>query len=66
MTLFAGSGNAPDGGLQAIGKYMEQSVPEAERDRAGEVLLRILNGVLYEMAQLTRGPGPAARAGGST
>ncbi len=54
LTLFAGSGNAPDGGLQAIGKYMEQSVPEAERDRAGEVLLRILNGVLYEMAQLTR------------
>ena len=54
VTLFAGSGSAPDGGLQAIGKYMEQSVPEAERDRAGEVLLRILNGVLYEMTQLTR------------
>lgn len=55
VTLFAGSGGStPDGGLQAIGQYMEQSVPEAERDRAGEVLLRILSGVLYELAQLTR------------
>jgi cytochrome c biogenesis protein len=29
-------------------------VPEAERERAGSSLVRILNGVLFELAQLTR------------
>jgi cytochrome c biogenesis protein len=33
---------------------MEANVPEAERSRAGEVLMRILNGTLFELAQLTR------------
>lgn len=33
---------------------MEANVPEAERARAGEVLVRILNGTLFELAQLTR------------
>jgi cytochrome c biogenesis protein len=42
------------GGLQAISDFMEANVPEAERSRAGEVLVRILNGVLFELAQLTR------------
>jgi cytochrome c biogenesis protein len=44
----------PNGGLQAISHFMEASVPEAERERAGEVLVRILNGVLFELAQLSR------------
>ncbi len=42
------------GGLQAVADFMEASVPEAEREKAGEVLIRILNGVLFELAQLTR------------
>ncbi|KQR45090.1 cytochrome c biogenesis protein ResB [Acidovorax sp. Leaf160] len=42
------------GGLQAISDFMEANVPEAERARAGEVLVRILNGTLFELAQLTR------------
>ena len=42
------------GGLQAIARFMEQNVPEAERTRASEVLVRILNGVLFEMAQALR------------
>lgn len=42
------------GGLQAIARFMEQNVPEAERTRASEVLVRILNGVLFEMAQSLR------------
>ena len=29
-------------------------MPEAERARAGEVLVRILNGTLFELAQITR------------
>ncbi|MCB1978172.1 MAG: cytochrome c biogenesis protein ResB [Burkholderiaceae bacterium] len=61
LSLFAGSG-APqgmvngkfDGGLPAIAQFMEDNVPEAERERAGEVLVRILNGALFELAQITR------------
>lgn len=61
LALFAGHG--PQGasdptkktaGLQAISDFMEANVPEAERNRAGEVLVRILNGVLFELAQMTR------------
>jgi cytochrome c biogenesis protein len=61
LALFAGpepvAGEAPGkqpGGLQAISDFMEANVPEAERNRAGEVLVRILNGVLFELAQMTR------------
>jgi cytochrome c biogenesis protein len=58
LALFAGDGPAPTaqakGGLQAISEFMEANVPEAERARAGEVLVRILNGSLFELAQLTR------------
>ncbi len=60
LALFAGAegvGRDKDrkaGGLQAIADFMEANVPEAERARAGEVLVRILNGVLFELAQLTR------------
>ncbi|GAC1535349.1 MAG: hypothetical protein NVS2B4_15810 [Ramlibacter sp.] len=34
--------------------YLEARVPQAERDRAGEVVVRILGGVLFEATQLTR------------
>ncbi len=58
LALFAGSGNsagpAAVSGLQAISDFMEANVPEAERARAGEVLVRIINGVLFELAQMTR------------
>jgi cytochrome c biogenesis protein len=42
------------GGLQAVSAFMEVNVPEAERERAGEVLLRILNGTLFELYQVSR------------
>lgn len=60
LALFAGSaadatpGGVKTAGLQAISDFMEANVPEAERGRAGEVLVRILNGVLFELAQMTR------------
>ena len=64
IDLFAGTdpsiqkmprnGSAPLGGLQAVSAFMETNVPEAERERAGEVLLRILNGTLFELYQLSR------------
>lgn len=59
LALFAGSDQAdgaarPLAGLQAISDFMETNVPESERNRAGEVLVRILNGVLFELLQSTR------------
>jgi cytochrome c biogenesis protein len=64
IDLFAGvdpelaklphNGQPKLGGLQAVSAFMEANVPEAERDRAGEVLLRILNGTLFELYQLSR------------
>ncbi len=58
LALFAGTEPGKDGkssgGLQAVSDFLEQNVPEAERARAGEVLVRILNGVLFELAQMTR------------
>ena len=58
LDLFAGDpvgtvGQAT-GGLQAVADFMEASVPEGEREKAGDVLIRILNGALFELAQLTR------------
>ena len=50
----AGTPAAESGGLQALSDFVEGSVPEADRTRISEVLLRILNGSLFELAQLTR------------
>jgi cytochrome c biogenesis protein len=70
MSLFAGSVSsealvgsavkppestpATTAGLQAVADYIEKNVPEAEREKASEVLIRILNGALFELVQLTR------------
>ncbi|WP_295855804.1 cytochrome c biogenesis protein ResB [uncultured Xylophilus sp.] len=60
LELFAGNPAAAEGsverngGLQAISDFMEANVPADERARAGEVLVRILNGVLFELVQQTR------------
>jgi cytochrome c biogenesis protein len=44
----------PVGGLQALSDFMEAAVPEAERMRVSGVLVRILNGALFELANLAR------------
>lgn len=57
LTIFAGATNDKGervAGLQAISDFMEQNVPEAERPKASEVLVRILNGVLFELMQSAR------------
>jgi cytochrome c biogenesis protein len=36
-------------GLQALADFLENNVPEAERPRAGEMFVRILNGALFEL-----------------
>jgi len=57
LDLFAGlekvNGQSV-GGLQALADFMEANVPEADRQRAGEMLVRILNGVLYELDAAAR------------
>jgi cytochrome c biogenesis protein len=58
LALFAGAEPGKDGktsnGLQAIAEFLEDKVPQAERAKASEVLIRILNGTLFELAQLSR------------
>ena len=58
LALFAGAEGVkegkPAGGLQAVSDFIESNVPEAERMKAGDVLVRILNGALYELAQQAR------------
>ena len=63
LALFAGAeatkdsklpDGRPAGGLQAVSDFIESNVPEQERARAGDVLVRILNGALYELVQQSR------------
>jgi cytochrome c biogenesis protein len=58
LALFSGAEPGPGGksagGLLAVSEFIEANVPQAERPRAGEVLVRILNGALFELAQLSR------------
>jgi cytochrome c biogenesis protein len=50
----AGSGGTALGGLPALSQFIEATVPEAERSRIAEVMLRILNGALFDLNQLAR------------
>ena len=65
LALFAGAesprpkdgadaGPKPVGGLQSISEFIEGSVPVDDRGRISEVLLRILNGSLFELLGLSR------------
>jgi cytochrome c biogenesis protein len=58
LALFSGAEPVPGsravGGLQAVADFMEGNVPEGERERAGEMLVRILNGTLFELLQVAR------------
>ena len=60
LALFAGAegtaagGAQPRGGLQGLGDFIETSVPENDRRRISEVMLRILNGALFELLNVSR------------
>ncbi len=62
LSLFSGAAVTPGegdkdgvkGGLPALSRFIESDVPEADRQRVSEVLLRILNGSLFELHQLAR------------
>jgi cytochrome c biogenesis protein len=50
MSLFAGRDGFESSGLQGIADFLEKNAPENQRIKTSEVLIRILNGVLYELA----------------
>ncbi|WP_422017711.1 cytochrome c biogenesis protein ResB [Roseateles sp.] len=58
LTLFSGAAAKPGdevrGGLPALSQFIERDVPESDRQRVSEVLLRILNGSLFELHQMAR------------
>lgn len=62
LGLFAGSDpqqsktdlRKPVGGLQAISDFIESNVPQSDRARISDVLLRVLSGSLFELLNLTR------------
>jgi cytochrome c biogenesis protein len=59
LALFAGAepivaGQKPPGGLASISDFLEANVPESDRGRISEVLLRVLNGTLFELLNLSR------------
>ncbi|MFM2186709.1 MAG: hypothetical protein RIR43_1281 [Pseudomonadota bacterium] len=62
LSLFAGSERPADGvstedapgGLTSLTVFLDRSVPAEERARISEVLLRILNGSLFELLNMAR------------
>ena len=62
LALFSGAERPAEGvseeeapgGLTALTVFLERSVPDDERARISEVLLRILNGSLFELLNLSR------------
>jgi cytochrome c biogenesis protein len=61
LDLFAGAvpvkdgaAGAPSGGLLALSNFIEQVVPADQREHTSGTLVRILNGALFELFQLTR------------
>ncbi len=62
LTLFAGAdpsaGRQPDGsttgGFQAVAAFIDQSVPKAEQEKAAGLLLRMLEGAMWEVWQVAR------------
>lgn len=48
LDLFA------EGGLQAVAEFIDANVPAAEQPRAAEALLKVLNGALWELWQVSR------------
>jgi cytochrome c biogenesis protein len=56
LNLFAGTERVGEveGGLPGLSAFIERDVPQPERERISEVLLRILNGSLLELDRLAR------------
>lgn len=46
--------SAPKGGLMALSRFIEQVVPPEQREQTSGTLIRILNGALFELYNLSR------------
>ena len=58
LTIFAGPGEAgSEGGFVGVAKFLEK-IPAAEQERAADLFMKMLNGVMWELWQAAR-----ARAG---
>ena len=42
------------GGFESLGKFIESTIPEAERDKAADVFIKILEGATWEAWKLAR------------
>jgi cytochrome c biogenesis protein len=62
LTLFAGADaslgtpprGAANGGFQAIATFIDKSVPKAEQEKAAGLLLRMLEGAMWDVWQIAR------------
>ncbi|PCE29693.1 cytochrome c biogenesis protein ResB [Burkholderia ubonensis] len=62
LTLFAASDDSagrgidgqPLGGFQAVATFIDRSVPKAEQEKAAGLLLRMLEGAMWEVWQIAR------------
>ncbi|AOJ23624.1 cytochrome c biogenesis protein ResB [Burkholderia seminalis] len=76
LTLFAASDDSvgrgadgqPVGGFQAVATFIDRSVPKAEQEKAASLLLRMLEGSMWEVWQIARERAgePAAQQGTET
>ncbi|CAJ0708166.1 Cytochrome c biogenesis protein Ccs1 [Ralstonia edaphis] len=76
LDLFAGAADAKDGasagaqgGFAAVATFLQKSVPEGEREKAADVLMKIINSSMWELWQLARAqdglPAPTVDAASS-
>lgn len=54
MSTFAGDSGSQSTGLQAIAAFIDSTVPEKDRQQATDVVIRILQGSMWELYQLSR------------
>ncbi|SOT44994.1 cytochrome c biogenesis protein ResB [Burkholderia cenocepacia] len=76
LTLFAASDDSvgrgadghPVGGFQAVATFIDRSVPKGEQEKAASLLLRMLEGSMWEVWQIARERAgePAAQQGTDT
>ncbi len=52
LAIFAGNGQ--DAGFVAISRYLEQKIPAADQAKAADVMIKILNGSLWNLWMLAR------------
>jgi cytochrome c biogenesis protein len=53
LDIFAGDGSPGNGGYAAVAKFLEK-IPGAEQERAADLFMKMLNGVMWELWQGAR------------